>query len=129
MSWLPISSGGMPPTSVQALILPVTAEPVEEIIENLDETVVDNSLAPDLIVCGLDTGGEVFFQPPDVPEPPEVLEYDAMTMKSAEMPSDKDDEVRFATAESDIKLSASNLIDLVLLQPLPDSGNINFSGS
>ena len=50
------------------------AEPVKEIIENLDETVPDNSLAPGLIVCGLDTGGEVFFWPPDITELPEVLE-------------------------------------------------------
>ena len=81
-------------TSVQVQILPVTVEPVEGAIKNLDETVMDNSLTPNLIVCGLDTGGEVFFQPPDVPEPPEVLEYDAMTMKSAKMLSNKDNEVK-----------------------------------
>ena len=33
-------------TSVQVQILPETVEPVEEVIENLDETVKDDSLAP-----------------------------------------------------------------------------------
>ena len=85
---MPISGRGMPPTSVQPSILPTTAEPVEDIIENVDETVMENSLAPGLIVCGLDTGGEVFSQPPDVTELPEVLEYNAMTTQSIEMLSE-----------------------------------------
>ena len=66
MPWLPmpIRDRGMPP------VLTATAEPVEEMIKNIDETVMNSSLAPDLI----DTE-------------PEVLEYDAMTTKSTEIPS------------------------------------------
>ena len=71
---MPISGRGTPLTSVQPSILPATAEPVEEIIENVDETVLENSLALNLIVCGLHTGGEVIFQPSGVTKPPEVLE-------------------------------------------------------
>ena len=56
---------------------------MEESIKNVDETVMENSLVPDSIICGL---GEVIFQPFGVTKPPEVLEKnDAMTMMSAEM--------------------------------------------
>ena len=109
-------------TSVQVQILPKTAEPVEEVIENLDETVMDNSLAPDLIVQDLNTGGEVFSQPPGVPELSEALENnETVTTKSAEMLSNDDDDVRVAAAESDdVNFSASWLDDLAPLQPRPE---------
>ena len=50
-----------------------------------------------------------------------------MTTKSTEVPSE-DDEVPNAAAESDVNLSASELIDLASLQPLPES-DVNFSAS
>ena len=83
----------MPPTSVQTLILPVTAETEEEIIKKLEETVQNNSLALDLIVHGLDTGREIYSQTPDVTKPPKVLEAnESVTTKSTKLPSE-DDEV------------------------------------
>ena len=86
---------------------------MEEVIENLDETVMDNSLTPNLIVCGLNTGGEVFFQPPDVTEPIKVLEQnDGMTTKTTEM-LNEDDKVRVAAA--DVNFSASELDEPVSL--------------
>ena len=53
---------------------------------------------------------------------------ESVTTKSTKMLSE-DDKVQDAAAESDRNLSASELINLASLQPLPESGKMNFSAS
>ena len=122
MPWLPmpIIGGGTPP------VLPAIGRPVEE--ANKYSTVRDNNLAPDLIFHGVNTGDEVFIQPPDDAES-KVLEYDAATTESAEM-SSKDYDMQPVTAEStDVDISANELNTLVSLPSLPEYDDDSLSAN